>query len=156
MQSKVIITSFLISFLYGCANNHVEDMLPQDGPTMKQVYDAHFTGQKLAERNEEEGNENEGRDNNTENDATASVAESSDIFIERRPLPADYDLSGYTRESNNEINQIFPRLANPTLVIYIYPHLSGSERHPVPGYSSAFTLYEKVEYALPGEPEARY
>jgi conjugative transfer region lipoprotein (TIGR03751 family) len=115
---------------------------------MKQVYDHHFTGQALPKRKDDESDEEA---NNNETDAA-----SDDLSIERRPLPADYDLIGYTRQANNEINQIFPRLANPTLVIYIYPHLSGSERHPVPGYSSAFSLYEKTEYALPGEPEERY
>ena len=150
MQTRVLIISFLISLLSGCARNNQESLLPQEGPTMKQVYDHHFTGQALPKRK----NDDEESDEASTNDETES--DSNDISIVRRPLPADYDLTGYTREANNEINQIFPRLTNPTLVIYIYPHLSGSERHPVPGYSSAFTLYEKVEYALPGEPEERY
>lgn len=62
----------------------------------------------------------------------------------RRPQRADYDLVGYTREAGNEIKQLFPRLSNPTLVLYVYPHLAGAERHPVPGYSTAFTFYEKL------------
>ena len=35
--------------------------------------------------------------------------------------------------------------------MYIFPHLAGAERVPVPGYATTFTLYERVEYALPGE-----
>jgi hypothetical protein len=35
--------------------------------------------------------------------------------------------------------------------MYIFPHLSGSERTPVPGYVTTFPFYETVEYALPGE-----
>jgi hypothetical protein len=35
--------------------------------------------------------------------------------------------------------------------MYIFPHLSGSERTPVPGYVTTFPFYERVEYALPGE-----
>lgn len=150
MQTKILLASILISLLPSCASNDVESMLPQDGPTMKEVYDHHFTGQAIPKHS------NDGKDSDQtlkENETNASI---NDVSIERRPLPADYNLSGYTREADNEINQLFPRLSNPTLIIYIYPHLSGSERHPVPGYSSAFTLYEKVEYALPGEPEARY
>ena len=150
MQTKILLASFLISLLPGCASNDVESMLPQDGPTMKEVYDHHFTGQAIPKHNNNDKDDDEIL---KENETKASL---NDISIERRPLPADYHLSGYTRESGNEIKQLFPRLSNPTLVIYIYPHLSGSERHPVPGYSSAFTLYEKVEYALPGEPEERY
>ena len=58
---------------------------------------------------------------------------------------------GFVREAANEIDTVFPRLANPTLVMYIFPHLSGDERSPVPGYVTSFPFYEKVEYALPGE-----
>ena len=60
------------------------------------------------------------------------------------------DLTGYTREANNEINQQFPRLPNPELSLYVFPHLS-RKGHPIPGYSSAYLMYEKDEYALPGE-----
>ena len=60
------------------------------------------------------------------------------------------DLVGYTRDANNEINQQFPRLPNPELSLYVFPHFS-RKGHPVPGYSSAYWMYEKDEYALPGE-----
>ena len=60
-------------------------------------------------------------------------------------------LRGYTREAFNEINVLFPRLPNPTLVMYVFPHLAGGARAPVPGYTTAFPMYEQVEYALPGE-----
>jgi conjugative transfer region lipoprotein (TIGR03751 family) len=60
------------------------------------------------------------------------------------------DLTGYTRDSNNEIRQHFPRLPNPELSLYVFPHFS-RKGHPVPGYSSAFLMYEKDEYAMPGE-----
>ena len=60
------------------------------------------------------------------------------------------DLTGYTRDANNEISQQFPRLPNPELSLYVFPHFS-RKGHPVPGYSSAFLMYERDEYALPGE-----
>ena len=44
---------------------------------------------------------------------------------------------------------MFPRLPNPTLVMYIFPHLAGDAGAPVPGYTTAFPMYEQVEYALP-------
>ncbi len=73
----------------------------------------------------------------------------------RRPLvdPARLisDQMSYTRTAANEVQALFPRLPNPDLVMYVYPHLSGSQQVPVPGYSTVFPLYEKVEYALPGE-----
>ncbi|QCI13489.1 TIGR03751 family conjugal transfer lipoprotein [Pseudomonas putida] len=61
------------------------------------------------------------------------------------------DQSAYTRTAANEIRAQFPRLPNPDLVMYVYPHLAGTQQAPVPGYSTVFPLYEKVQYALPGE-----
>jgi conjugative transfer region lipoprotein (TIGR03751 family) len=69
-----------------------------------------------------------------------------------RPIQDDArDLAGYTRNAFNELNLHFPRLPNPTLVLYVYPHLAGASRVPVPGYATTFPLYERVEYALPAE-----
>jgi len=39
-------------------------------------------------------------------------------------------------------------------VMYVFPHLSHEERVPVPGYATAFPMYE-LEYALPGEVRGR-
>lgn len=80
--------------------------------------------------------------------AMQSNTHSSNKYL--RPV-YDTNYSDYTRNANNELNHLFPRLSNPTLVMYIYPHISSSGV-PVPGYSTAFSMYEKaVEYALPGE-----
>lgn len=57
----------------------------------------------------------------------------------------------YTRTAENEIRSLFPRLPNPDLVLYVYPHLSGTEQAPVPGYSTVFPFYQRVQYSLPGE-----
>ena len=59
--------------------------------------------------------------------------------------------SASPRTAANEIRAQFPRLPNPDLVMYVYPHLAGTQQAPVPGYSTVFPLYEKVQYALPGE-----
>jgi len=60
------------------------------------------------------------------------------------------DLAKYTRDVSNEINLKFPKLPNPELVMYIFPHMTSKGR-PVPGYSTSFMMYEKDEYAMPGE-----
>ncbi|MGE4545994.1 MAG: TIGR03751 family conjugal transfer lipoprotein [Pedobacter sp.] len=62
----------------------------------------------------------------------------------------DVNYNDYTRTANNELKSLFPRLPNPTLVMYVYPHLASSGV-PVPGYSTAFPMYDTVQYALPGE-----
>jgi conjugative transfer region lipoprotein (TIGR03751 family) len=75
----------------------------------------------------------------------------------RRPL-TDEDVqalpqinAAYTRTAQNEIEQLFHRLPNPDLVMYVFPHLAGTDPVPVPGYSTVFPLYQRVQYALPGE-----
>jgi conjugative transfer region lipoprotein (TIGR03751 family) len=65
---------------------------------------------------------------------------------------ADPELEGYSRDSHNEIDSQFPRLPNPDLVMYVFPHLS-DQGYPVPGYSTVLPMFERVEYALPGEQE---
>lgn len=81
-----------------------------------------------------------------------SSIESGSSSLGRYPVrPAyDYNYSDYTRGVNNELEMLFPKLPNPTLVMYVYPHISNAGV-PVPGYSTAFPMYEKTEYALPGE-----
>lgn len=75
----------------------------------------------------------------------------------RRPL-TEPDVKGmpaanaaYTRTAVNEIYRQFHRLPNPDLVMYVFPHLSGSDPVPVPGYTTVFPLYQRVQYAMPGE-----
>ena len=76
--------------------------------------------------------------------------------LKARPLETDVaDLAGYIRDAYNELDAHFPRLPNPTLVMYVFPHLAGVERLPVPGYSTTFPMYRQVEYALPGEVPAK-
>lgn len=62
----------------------------------------------------------------------------------------------YARTASNEIYSRFKRLPNPDLVMYVFPHLAGTERVPVPGYSTIFPLHERVQYALPGERTQDY
>lgn len=73
----------------------------------------------------------------------------------RRPLTSPDTMTAaqreYTRTAENEVNQLFPRLPNPDLVMYVFPHLTGKGTTPVPGYSTVFSLHSRVAYALPGE-----
>ncbi|MCH8857707.1 MAG: TIGR03751 family conjugal transfer lipoprotein, partial [Proteobacteria bacterium] len=59
--------------------------------------------------------------------------------------------AAYTRTATNEIRQQFRRLPNPDLVMYVFPHLAGTDPVPVPSYSTVFPLYQRVQYAMPGE-----
>jgi conjugative transfer region lipoprotein (TIGR03751 family) len=75
----------------------------------------------------------------------------------RRPL-TDADVQAapaeqmrYTRTARNEVYRQFQRLPNPDLVMYVFPHLAGTDPVPVPGYSTVFPLYQRIQYAMPGE-----
>ena len=113
--------------LAGCAGTK-EAVLPQDGPSMKAIYDAHVDALGAAD--------------------PLAVRRA----LNGRPVrDGAIDLAGYARTAHTELETRFPRLPNPTLVMYVFPHLAGTERVPVPGYATTFPLYERVEYALPGE-----
>jgi conjugative transfer region lipoprotein (TIGR03751 family) len=121
------ISFLLLSFLGGCATTSKEDILPQDGQTMQETYDGHFKQMNQVD--------------------LESVRAASRRGITR----GGENLHGYTRDAGHEIDNLFPRLPNPTLVMFVYPHLAGEGGNPVPGYATAFPMYEGVEYALPGE-----
>ena len=113
--------------LTGCASTK-DTVLPQDGPSMKAIYEGHV------------------HEMNADNPQVIR-GELGDRHI----VSGEAALHGYTRDAFNEIDVLFPRLPNPTLVMYIFPHLAGDAGAPVPGYTTAFPMYEQVEYALPGE-----
>ncbi len=75
----------------------------------------------------------------------------------RRPLTeadvqaAPAEQMRYTRTARNEVHRQFQRLPNPDLVMYVFPHLTGTDPVPVPGYTTVFPLYQRVQYAMPGE-----
>lgn len=63
----------------------------------------------------------------------------------------------YTRTAANEATNLFPRLPNPDLVMYVFPHLTNTEEPvPVPGYTTVFPFYGNIKYAQPGERTRRY
>jgi conjugative transfer region lipoprotein (TIGR03751 family) len=67
----------------------------------------------------------------------------------RHPPDAVPTQTPYLRDATSEIRSQFPRLPNPDMVLYVFPHLNGNT--PVPGYSTVFPLYTRPQYALPGE-----
>lgn len=75
----------------------------------------------------------------------------------RRPLETgETDNAKFTRTAQNEIYSQFKRLPNPDLVMYVFPHLAGSDPAPIPGYTTVFPLYQRVQYAMPGERTEAY
>ncbi|EHC5873751.1 TIGR03751 family conjugal transfer lipoprotein [Salmonella enterica subsp. enterica serovar Eastbourne] len=128
----------VITLLSGCTTDK-EKLLPHNGNTMLDVWDKESGG----------------------NVATSSnIRRLFDARQQlRRPLTPEHstiDGSAYTRTASNEIYRQFHRLPNPDLVMYVFPHLAGSDPVPVPGYSTVFPLYQRVQYALPGERTEEY
>lgn len=126
-----IVLGWISLVLGGCASTK-NAVLPQDGPSMQTIYQQHI--QEMGARD---------------------PLVLREALGERPVVDAAGSLHGYTREAYDEIDVIFPRLPNPTLVMYLFPHLAGEESAPVPGYVTTFPLYERIEYALPGEVPAR-
>ncbi|WP_024679347.1 TIGR03751 family conjugal transfer lipoprotein [Pseudomonas syringae] len=120
--------------LAGCQTNK-EEMLPHGQNTMMDVWSQGTTGSA----------------------GSASSRQLLDARSElRRPIDVRatqplQDNAAYTRTAQNEIYSQFKRLPNPDLVMYVFPHLAGSDPAPVPGYTTVFPLYQRVQYAMPGE-----
>lgn len=122
---KVLSLAGLSVWLTGCSTSS-EELLTHNGSTMLDVWDEHSkpSARQL-------------------NEARGAL---------RRPLiENDVSQAAYTRTAQTEIYQQFKRLPNPDLVMFVFPHLAGSDPVPVPGYSTVFSFYQRVQYALPGE-----
>ena len=112
--------------LTACATSK-EDVFPQDGPDMAVIYQQHQRSAGVA------------RDPSPQRQG-----------LERPIARGAADLHDYTQQAANEIEQVFPLLPNPQMVMLVFPHLS-AEGAPVPGYSTAFPMYAVDQYAMPGE-----
>ncbi|RDE70921.1 TIGR03751 family conjugal transfer lipoprotein [Haemophilus sputorum] len=123
------------SVLSGCSTSQTE-LLPTGESTMKEIW-----------------NHGASQDNNiaTYRDQVTGRLADAPKYISHRQQ------ASYTRDAENEAKNLFPRLPNPDLVMYIYPHLTNSaEQMPVPGYSSVIPFYGRVQYAQPGERTRSY
>lgn len=61
------------------------------------------------------------------------------------------DQSELASQTVGEVETAFPVLENPMLIMYVFPHLVTEEKLPVPGYWTAFPMYERTEFAEPGD-----
>lgn len=140
-RTRLQITAVLAMALLasGCAVDK-EKMLPHGDQTMMDVWNAGTTGS---------AGSSQGRQLV---DARAELRRPADT-AQARPLA---DNAGYSRTAQNEIYSQFKRLPNPDLVMYVFPHLAGSDPAPIPGYTTVFPLYQRVQYAMPGERVENY
>ncbi|KTB95173.1 conjugal transfer protein [Pseudomonas syringae ICMP 11293] len=137
--TKGLALALLLALLGGCATNK-EDLLTHGDHTMMDIWQ------------QEAG---DGAVGGAGQVARRQLLDARQSL--RRPL-TDADVQAapaeqmrYTRTARNEIYRQFQRLPNPDLVMYVFPHLAGTDPVPVPGYTTVFPLYQRVQYALPGE-----
>lgn len=124
---KIMLPVALISLLTGCASQG-ETVYNQQTPTMSQIY-------QMA------------NNSNEQDSLTAIRGVVADGSSDNR---ANY--AGFTQASSKQaLNKTFPLLPDDEITMYVYPHLAGSDEVPVPGYTTAFFLYDKPHFALPGE-----
>lgn len=131
-----LLAAMILIALGGCATSK-EKVLPHGDSTMLDVW------------NQETGGSTGG------GQAARQLLDARQAL--RRPL-TDADVqnapaanAAYTGSAANEIYRQFHRLPNPDLVMYVFPHLAGTDPVPVPGYTTVFPLYQRVQYAMPGE-----
>lgn len=120
----------------GCGTGK-EKLLPHDDRTMLDIWNAETGGSARASQSSRQ---------------LLDARESLRRPLTRSDVMAAPALNAsYTRTAQNEIDRQFHRLPNPDLVMYVFPHLTGSDPVPIPGYSTVFPLYHRVQYAMPGE-----
>lgn len=125
-----------LALLAGCATRK-DAVLPHGDATMRDLWNQYSEG--------------------AAGDAQANRALVQAREVLRRPLsgePVRY--ASYTRTTESETNNEFKRLPDPDLLMYVFPHLAGTDPVPVPGYCTVFSFYEHVHYAMPGERTEPY
>lgn len=126
----------IVLMLGGCSTSK-EELLPHDYTTMLDIWNV-----------EAGGSAGGGQAARQLLDARQSLRQP---LTEADVQAAPAEQARYTRTARNEIYRQFHRLPNPDLLMYVFPHLVGTNQVPVPGYTTAFPLYRQVQYALPGE-----
>ncbi|MBI6855545.1 TIGR03751 family conjugal transfer lipoprotein [Pseudomonas cichorii] len=133
IDSRITIISLLL-IMSGCSTDK-EKLLPHGENTMMDVWDNGTSGSGGSASNRQML------------DARAQLRRP----VDPRSQSVVHESKTYTRTAQNEIYSQFKRLPNPDLVMYVFPHLAGSEPAPIPGYTTVFPFYQRVQYAMPGE-----
>lgn len=134
-RSNVVLVCVLAATAAGCSVSK-KSVIPTDGPTMVEIYKAHQL--RMGER------------------AAANPAQDrlGDRPIEQREVDAVDDARSYARSESTQLTSQFRRLPNPDLTVYVFPHM-GESGTPVPGYTTVIPMYDKPQYAMPGEVPPR-
>ena len=144
--------ALLAAALAGCASNAPSSVLAE-GPRMLDIFRGAAARLEASPEPESVPDSSPGEEARCRWWLFAWPCEAPETGAEASGGDAVLDAETYTRTVANELELLFPRLPNPDIYIHVLPHLATDERVPVPGYTTAVPLYERVEYALPGELE---
>lgn len=124
----ILINSLL---LVGCHGNY-GNVVPQQGPTMEQVYD----GMGAISNRPSTHTPNQ----------LASDGNREDLAKIRKDLKLKNTQLSTT--SSMAVNNGFKKAPNPELSLYVFPHLAGNSEIPIPGYFTSFQAYERDRVVL--------
>lgn len=121
----VVLNIIWISALSACASK--DTMIPVPENDMKTVYDRHMQGV-----------------------GDGKLYDTRSLL--RRPMDeGDVELSDYVRTEKTQLQAKFKKIPNPTMYMFVAPHLASQTQVPIPGYLTEFRMWETDHYALPGE-----
>ena len=126
MIKNILVTTLLTSVVIGltsCASAGGSSVLPNNGPTMSQIYNQQYS------------------EGYASGDSLHKVR-STLRTLTRRQLGAD----------PMNLNQEEPRTVfNPTMRIYVYPHSSSNGEDYIPGHYAYTKFHKEARFALPGQ-----
>ena len=127
----LVLISLMGTGLTAC-NSVAGNVIPKTGPKMEQVYDSM---------------QRENKENNANSNIDASPQKINEIRAGLKTQATSY--SSYP--SKRILRKEFHTVSNPELSMYVYPHFSGRDQSPVPGYETVFNAYEQNYYAIAGQ-----
>ena len=128
-QAALLVASSLL--ISGCSSTK-DEIIPNDGVPIEQVY----FGQSQTSAADA-------------NQQSSTEAGTQQWVVKRHATEEELNKNPYVL--HNTLTPVFRKLDNPTLYIFSFPYLSDSGRVPVPAYISEMKMFERDEYALPGE-----
>lgn len=122
----LLLSAYVLVALSGCLS-HIDKVAPQeDMPTMKEIFEEQTGAGGFDALQQREA------------DIRARPVAAEDYLTEVHPYPG-------------RIQHLFPALPNPDIFMYVKPHVVGVSGAPVPAYITRFTMYARIQYAMPNE-----
>ena len=113
----------------------MSSVMPKQSVTMEKIYDD--TGKTHVLQSASSNTNDSSKDESSLSEARKEVVQAQALGTA---------LSETVSTKNTWQN--FHKVSNPTLRLYVYPHLAGNDELPVPGYTTAFNAYEKDHWQI--------